>query len=665
MVSVSPTRNRLADNIELSKEFAQKGFTTKTPQKTDSFEEFEAEIQKASDLVIQTMLSSAKYQVLGDDKKNSSSDQLNSITTIAKFKMDKMQMTQALKTAEAQEKAVFAQTAGMIGNRVSVDDSARSYSGGPVTFRYEALGRNVPDNAQIQAQISIVGKDGQEVFSETSNRTRIGKNSFSWNGSDNNGNKVEKGEYYIKVKASYAGTDGQQISILTSTAKEGTVERIEVDDDNNISFVIDGQKYDRSSITGAARGGVQDESEVQKPISEYLGYVGKSVNVKQDAVKFNGKAVSVPFLSNQKFSDARIKVEFTNSDTGEYAYAEYKKDVSEGQNTFSWNGWNSKNANEFSDMSSKTLSPSFVPAGTYNYKITITSKDSSGEEISTPIENKGSFEVTSVDKSAGKVVVISKEGYKFDVKDIEQITDKVPAKDSVNKILQEGTAFIGKFAVFENDEIKYDGKTDANIEFSIPDKPGSDINGARLKIFSSDNKVVIATVNIEAKDLYFENVIEIPKINDYTDLVQWLSGDSLDEVDKYIAKAFNKKRDELSQEQIVDLAKWVEIEFRNGGLYQEDIDPNDLSSVAKNMGRIITTWDGKLDAGGRAQAGTYKYSLEYDLKDNTTNALTTHDVSRTSYGKVLSVFPNDEGQIMLDLGNGVNIPVDKADRIAV
>ena len=134
---VTATRNR-SEQVKLSETIKQKGFTTKVPDKgSGDIDKMHEKIEQAKEMVFKTMVSAAKHQILDDGKSNKSADMVNSIATIAKFEMDEMQLLQSMKTAALQQKAALAQTSQMRGQRVSIDDSIRNFTGSPVNFRYE------------------------------------------------------------------------------------------------------------------------------------------------------------------------------------------------------------------------------------------------------------------------------------------------------------------------------------------------------------------------------------------------------------------------------------------------------------------------------------------------------------------------------------------------
>ena len=672
-MAISTTRNRdddMQSKVDLAK--GQAKFTTKVPDKgKNDIEGFKEKIQTAKDMVLQTMILSSKYQILGDEKSNKSSDMLNSIATIAKFDMDEIQLLQSMKTADIQQKAAFAQTSHMQGKRVSIDDSVRKFSGNPVNFRYEIMGKNVPDGAVIQTQISVMSSDGKKVFSETNGSGKIGKNSFAWSGRDNNNEKIEPGDYSIVVSASYTipGKEGSAAPLRTSTSKEGNVDRVEIDDDYNLSLIVDGASYDMSSIRGITAGGSDKNNESQKPISEYMGYVGKTVAIKQNKTDFYGKATNVPFISNNAIKDATIKVEFLDDAGQAVAYAESKSDIQAGQNYFLWNGWDAKSASEFQEMSNKKLDVAYISPGIYTYTVTVVSKDKTGAEVATKLDNHGSYLIESVDKSSGKVVIESREGYKFNINNVTKISDAEPTKTSYNQMLEEGANLLGKYASFVNDTINYDGKTNPEILYSVPNIAGSTPGTARINIIDTTGTIInTITQNVP----YTEASVTVPTPANVTDVVAQLSEESAMKVQKYWDETFpGQDPSSPTEEQITKMQKYIAIGFRNGSIAQIGFDglPDDKIQrrqyVLRNIGQIPVTWDGQTASGTTAKAGKYTYNIEYDTTDNTTNARTTTKVPRDSCSAILSTRIDDDGEIVLELENGVEIPTSKATRLGI
>ncbi len=90
----------------------------------------------------------------------------------------------------------------LVGKAVEVNVDSFNYSGsGPQDFYY-----NVPEGLD-SITIKITDADGNVINSYDVPADEIGKQTFTWDGFDENGNQVEEGEYFIKVEGTINPSD--------------------------------------------------------------------------------------------------------------------------------------------------------------------------------------------------------------------------------------------------------------------------------------------------------------------------------------------------------------------------------------------------------------------------------------------------------------------------
>jgi flagellar basal-body rod modification protein FlgD len=119
---------------------------------------------------------------------------------------------------------------GYVGLDVSYISNEMNYNGTtPIKIDY-ALGA-----AATEAKINIVDEEGNLVYSGTLPKD-AGKNSFTWNGTQTNGQPVEAGTYSVKIDA----IDKDKKPLQVTTVVSGHVRGIE--SQNGVVFVLIGDR---------------------------------------------------------------------------------------------------------------------------------------------------------------------------------------------------------------------------------------------------------------------------------------------------------------------------------------------------------------------------------------------------------------------------------------
>jgi flagellar basal-body rod modification protein FlgD len=104
-----------------------------------------------------------------------------------------------------------------LGRNVSVTNGKASLTSGQANWSY-SLGTDA-----AATQLTVTDANGKVVYTGAG-QTSAGNNSFSWNGQDNNGNKLSDGTYKLAITAS--ASDGS--AVTTSVASAGTVSQIDM-----------------------------------------------------------------------------------------------------------------------------------------------------------------------------------------------------------------------------------------------------------------------------------------------------------------------------------------------------------------------------------------------------------------------------------------------------
>lgn len=654
---------------ELAK--GQKPFTTKVPDKGSKGDlaHLQETMDKQEKMLWSTILTLAKNQVIDSDKGGlDSASIMQATSTSAQFKMQKMGLEQSMKAFDMMKEAALSTTSQMVGKNVSLDDGMRHFSGSPVKFNYEILSKNIPPNAMVQTQISIMTDEGKEVFSKSSRGDKSGNNSFLWIGTDQKGEKVEEGTYRISVSASYTipGTNDKPVNLAITTVKQGTIDSIEVDDERNISLIIDGQRFSMDALRGMSHNKNQDIEDTSGPISTYMGYVGKTVEIEQAKITFNNAPVNVPFISTANAKDVTVAIQFFGEDGKLAGYSEQIQNIQKGQNSFLWHGWDIKSATQLNDIKDKKTPLSYLPAGVYTYKVSVISEDNKGSKTTTELKNSGIYQIDSVDKSTGTVVLGSGSN-KFDIKDIKRIVETSPAKSSHSQLLNEGANLIGKKAVFDT-FITYDGNTNAEINFLIKNPgDGKHLGAAKIKI-SNEQGEQIAVITIPSNQLYVDDIV---KEEDVPTTIDQLNEPSKQIVKDFFAKQFpdaDWENQLQSQKNIVK--QFIHNNFRGGKLFLDGYDaltPEDQDTQKlKNIGVIHVEWDGKTTGNNPAkvQPGNYQYVIDCEILDTDNTIVAMENISKQD-GKIIGSKTDNNGEIILYIEGDLEIPLNKITQLSI
>jgi flagellar basal-body rod modification protein FlgD len=121
---------------------------------------------------------------------------------------------------------------GYVGKDVSYISSEFNFDGTrPIEMNYAYSGAKEAVNSKIR----IYNEEGDLVF-ETNASTNSGKNDFTWDGKDNEGNLVEAGTYEIKIDA--LDIDGK--SVDSTIVVTGNARGIETQ--NGLIFLLIGER---------------------------------------------------------------------------------------------------------------------------------------------------------------------------------------------------------------------------------------------------------------------------------------------------------------------------------------------------------------------------------------------------------------------------------------
>lgn len=596
--------------------------------KTADVEKLSQEVEKQQDYLQKVLFALAENQIPGQesDQGANSAAIAQLVSGAAAAQMGKKTFEILMEVAEQLKNAGISSQSELVGQRVSIDDSTRSYSGSKVHFEYTIHG-DKPQEASLQAQISILNEKGEKIFKKTIKNPSIGKNVFEWEGVDNDGEKAQHGTYHMEVEATYQQAGQLPVPMHTDSIREGTVEAVDFDEERHPYYVIDGQRIDSTSVRQfLGRSGANGSKTGATKADDIKSYIGDVVEVKQEKVTFSGQKADLNFSTTTTDSKATLRVKIYDAKNRLVAVDEAKDvPVKSGQNVLEWQGFQSTKQSEIDDMKSAKLKPVYLAHDTYRYEISLVSAGTDGQEKVTKLENKGSYTIAAVDTSGKLPMLVSKEGYRFQLGDVTR-TEKPVNLKSRTQLLEEANNYIGKVIKFHNNEIEYDG-TPTSRKFYIPKPKTADwkVDNVTMHIYGQDGKLV-RNITKSGNDAYFEGQEPVPEFteldNASEEIINNLATDLFNK--KYTAISTSAENgDSTSIQNLKALDDQIAKSFKRGELFRDVSDYQNKTSGEqelirdKNMGLLKFDWDGKDDEGNAAPNGAYKITLTYNEIDST------------------------------------------------
>jgi flagellar hook assembly protein FlgD len=325
--------NPISSQVKLAP--GQTPFTKELRSKTPSIDAMEKEFSKIEDDMLKLILKHMEFPPM-DGEKSQQADTLGPIVTAQNAKLSMMNARVIAKSAEVTEKSSLLQRSSMCGQKVHVDDSVRNFSGKSANFAFNITGQKIPERAMIQGNIIIKDSDDNIVFRKKMTNLLSGKNSFIWDGKGLDGKTVPHGSYKIEVEAYYTeGANENRIALNASSVKEGEIEKVDIQ--NGELILKDGTKVDMDSVKFVSGGdkSADKKSEAPPAAIDYNSYIGKTVDIEQNTVKYSGRPdAPITFLSDVDLKDADVQIHFYKN--GKYIAMDMKRmDLKKGQN-FVW-----------------------------------------------------------------------------------------------------------------------------------------------------------------------------------------------------------------------------------------------------------------------------------------------------------------------------------------
>ena len=532
------------------------------------------------------------------------------------------------------------------GQKVHWDDSIRTFSGKqPTTFTYHLT---YPQDdrlksAGVSATAIIKDSDGKKVFSKKIAGLKNGQNTYVWDGKNDRDITVESGDYSIEIKAHYSINNNgkmEEVPIQCTTTKSGIVEAID-SDKGEVYLVVGSDRIKHSSVIKMEDPSKQKGEQTKSIISDYVGYLGKSAEIKLDhfeVAKYG--SVEVRLLAPTELSE--VKMEVFDSRNIRVAVVKQKAKFAEGANSFMFNPLANEKLTDLKDLTKLSR----LPPGHYTYKITGTTPDAREIKLS------NSKTVTFTGISKDKLVAGNEEYYPKDISRLDVPKQEPQTMDPI----VEGAKYLGKVITYDDDQIDWN-KEPVGTFVHIP-KPAAnhELHKVEMLVFQGDK--VIARV--APQDLY-HGEIEDPPIT-----IGALHNVSQPVVKEWCRKEFGGADDEngFTQDQKTQLQKTLAAAFREGKIFKLGQNLNDENVKLRNMGQMHIKWDGKIDGGLTALPGAYRREIVYEIKNTTDNTLRDHKLNLTIGSRVISTDVQG-GQLVLITESGSRLKPNRVKNVGV
>ena len=593
-------------------------------------EKMRKEVEKQKDFVLQMLMKTMQNQLpnIGGDSSSGNNDMSKTMmeTTMgmAQFDATERNSENVSRLCEKMDNSMTT-ALGFQGQKVSYDDSIRSYNGKTVAFDFQLkFHGSTDDNARAQVNVRVLDENGQIVRTDKI-LGQQGKNSYSWNGKDNKGKEVEQGKYSIQVNAVDPANKSAFVEVFTLL--NGVVKAITVEAGQTKLMLDNGKVISQDQVVKAER--LQDIEDVKPSYEEYVQYIGKNVEIDLSKVEVkNGKGDII--CDNTVKNPGKVTVQIYQG-TKFIKNIEYENKLPEGIS--------------YLQLDAKKHG---ISDGTYQCQITVEDKDNEDQKV--PLGTKQVAKVSGLDLESGEI--ITQEQHKFPVSNVI----KLASNKAELPLITKGGFYVGKQVEFTNNEFKFSG-ANFEVDLRIPKPPvGRRIDDAELQIYQGKgvDKKLVQRVQVPAVGLYNQEVEPVPTFTG-------LNLASRHAVNLYIRENLRlpgvNGYNGLTREEKIAVNQVIEKKFRAGELFRTGQVHNDPAAKYRNMGVNKLQWDGTKMVGPNAvndEEFSYEIVTSTCMNDNSDKKISriiNTDTDIVSSAEVV------DGEIHLVLSSGYILPL--------
>lgn len=512
-------------------------------------------------------------QILGEKGGSNSHVSIAQLVASAEQSAKISKMTRSVEELnEVTKKGQSMQALALHSKEVSYDDSIRTVGkdATEINFKYDLrYGAAAPDDAKAAVNITISDEQGKVVYSTKQIGVK-GLNQYKWDGRDNQGKKVEAGDYKLSVSAAFdKGANFGAVEATTSI--RGVVESVKIEGGKTV-LRINGENIDFDRITeiGASTSAVKPKPNVH----EMMNYINKEVEVDISKIVVSEGGAEILYNNNVENPGA-LRVDIFGSNSEYIKTITYAGKLVRGVGSFALNA-----------------KKEGIADGEYTTKVTVQNKDNDNSYI-TLNDTKLKITVESIDVTNAK---LKAGGQNYDARSIVNVVGE-------SNLVTLGAQFMGKKVQYIDDKFKFSG---ADYRFTVPvaqTPAGRAMGEAELRVFKGDKQVAIRNIN----------PVEPNPIPTHANL----DANGKLAIDTFINNEFRTRRnralpyDQLIGDQKRLIDRYIAQEFRDGKIFSVGQNSADQATIDANKaigGTII--WDGLMEDGTKAIEGEeFRYEL--------------------------------------------------------
>ncbi|MDX1917322.1 MAG: FlgD immunoglobulin-like domain containing protein, partial [Rickettsiaceae bacterium] len=516
-----------------------------------------------------------------------------------------------------------------VGKNVHVNTSKQKFDGeGSVTFNYQINydeAKKAP-SSYVVSSISIYNGAGIEIYKTIGKREK-GKHQFIWDGKDNKGKQVKKGEYTIKVNAHMERSDAN--GQLTKTPIEcgsfitGTVDSVEMHG-HKPKLLVEGVLFDLNQVIKISPDEKENPSTANNNLLDYSGLIGKIAEIKNNTLDITHAGTATIEFNCQIVRPGKTLVRLYDLKDN-YVGCAVIEGAKEGINSLSFRPTNSISPESFESFEIGVNGGAYLPTGKYNYKIFIQNLASEESSSYAPLELDSTYEITGLDLSKEPIVICNDKTFK--ISDITKLHGKENSRFGADY-----ANFLGKVANVNFDKIDItSNKTFEKRFMKIPYVDGDyTIKNVYMNIYDAANKNVAkiksnTVLNTQANNLYSRETLLNYITHENLALLKSSLGiasecTNLDEIEEFFGqseegqKKFQNFANELFQKlEYETIAKKY---WPNFDLLTSQDKSIVLEAVKANYPATGFYWNCRDFEGKKLAPGTYTYEFEIEKRSS-------------------------------------------------
>ncbi|MDX2050134.1 MAG: FlgD immunoglobulin-like domain containing protein [Rickettsiaceae bacterium] len=341
----------------------------------------------------------------------------------------------------------------LVGKNVQYDTSKKYFDGkNPIDFKYKLdVNSNIKNlDATLISNISVFNQNGVRVARSEGKREK-GSHIFKWDGKDQNGKLLAKGQYRIEAEAFLTKwQSGEEVKIPVESGgyELGQVESL-VTENGTTKLLINNELVDLENIIKITP---IKEKDSKPTLLDYAQYLNKIAEIDDTFVSIDQTGNGEVKFSCDIEQPKEGIIKFYNENDLVIGIANLSK-ITNGQNSLKFAAKELTSEQDIDNVLIDDSSLNKLDPGHYKYKIFVQDSASRNPLRYNPISTARSVKITGLDFEQEPQIISGSE--RFDIKNVKKLLTE--EESSLDSALAAG--FIGKSARVQLEEIKSTGTT--------------------------------------------------------------------------------------------------------------------------------------------------------------------------------------------------------------